>query len=77
MLNDRDRFVLAKTARYNLTAQMVKDISWLYRNRAGERQPFTSLQNAQRRLKQLTDAGFLKYQELKYLMVSLLGVVVD
>ena len=66
MLNDRDRFLLAKTARYNLTAQMVKDISWLYRNGAGERQPFTSLQNAQRRLKQLTDAGFLRYQELRY-----------
>ncbi len=66
MLNDRDRFVLAKTARYNLTAQMVKDISWLYRNGAGERQPFTSLQNAQRRLRQLTNAGFLTYQELKY-----------
>ena len=64
MLNDRDRFVLQQLKKCSLSAQMVKDISWIHRARGGERQPFTSIQNAQRRLKQLTASRFITHQEL-------------
>lgn len=62
----RDRFIFEKLCRYSLTAAMVADVSRVYRNARGERQPYTTLRAAQMRLKTLTDHGYLKYQPLRY-----------
>ena len=45
---------------------MVADVSLVYRNARGNREPYTTLRAAQMKLKILTDHGYLKYQPLRY-----------
>lgn len=65
ILTDRDYFIFRKLGRYHLTASMLAALSQTYRNRVGERQPFTTLQGVSRRLKQLADARLVTFQPLR------------